>query len=253
MDNQRFEKLLNNFVSYCEKDIKKIDEYKEKLEQARLEEEDDDIEKYQRKLNEAIVLLKWHESHVKYMRPEISEDLEERKNVFLEFPKMVKNSIPDNIPIVFHGTNNIGIVLEIIRSGGLLTPEERNVGYRSQATQIDVTYKNNIRVSCEFAEPGLDKFMPYGAIFVFTPLETEVEKVIKTVDSSEVFGGVAGVNFKENPSRLIGIITTTESKPIIKQCCIENGWNQEKVFTHNEFVSKCIEKYGVLEERKINK
>lgn len=252
MDNKKFENLLNSFVSYCERDIKKIDDYKEKLEQAKLEEDEDDVEKYQRKLNEMLVLLRFHESHVKYMRPEIIEDSKERLNIFSEFPKMVKNLIPDNIPIVFHGTNNIGIVLEIIKSGGLLTPEERNVGYRSQATQIDVTYKNNIRVSCEFAEPGIDKFMPYGAIFVFTPLETEVEKVIKTV-GSEVFGGVAGVNFKENPSRLIGIITTTESKPIIQQCCIENGWDYEKVFTHNEFISKCIEKYGVLEERKINK
>ena len=77
----------------------------------------------------------------------------------------------------------------------------------SFANQIDVTYKSNIRVSCEFADSNNEN-LPYGAIFAFEPLENEREEVINTGDSSEVYGGVNGVNFREEPERLVGIITT---------------------------------------------
>lgn len=78
----------------------------------------------------------------------------------------------------------------------------------SFASVIDATYKNNIRVSCEFAdckERG-ERFLPYGAIFAFRLREDEVEKVVNTGVGSEVGnGGVDGVSFRENPERLFGI------------------------------------------------
>ena len=175
------------------------------------------------------------------MRLNNEDDLKERYDIIKNYKNLVNESIPDDVPIVFHGNNNIGIVKQIIESGGLFTPEERGVDFRSFATQIDVTSKTNIRVSLEFADSGSDSFMPYGAIFVFYPKEDEYEKVLKNGDSSEVFGGVQSIKFNED--RFVGIITTDENLGVLKECMRENNFDENKVFTHHQFIEFCNQKF----------
>ena len=134
------------------------------------------------------------------------------------------------------------MVKQIIASGGLYTPEERNAGYKSFATQIDVTAKSNIRVSLEFADSSINSFMPYGAIFVFYPKEHEYEKVLSTGDNSEVFGGVESINFNEE--RFVGIITTDENIETLKEYMKENNFDPNKVFNHKQFIELCKEKFS---------
>jgi len=170
------------------------------------------------------------------MRLGNENDLLERKQAINVFSKLISEIVSDEVPLVFHGNNNIGIIHEIIRSGGLKTPDERQVEYSSFATKVDVTNKYDIHVSCEFAEPGLNSYMPYGAIFVFFPKDEERENVLKN-SGSEVFGGVDGISFLED--RFIGIITTNENKSRIQTWLIENGLDASKVFNHNEFLEIC--------------
>ncbi len=82
-------------------------------------------------------------------------------------------------------------------------------------------------------------FLPYGAIFVFLPLDNEIERVFNTGMSSEVSQGISGVNFRQNPERLVGIITTLENKNRIQQWCSKYQIDSNKVFTHMEFINKC--------------
>lgn len=207
------------------------------------------LETFQNYLNDAKRNLRTFQSTYEYMRPNNQEDVEKRIKILKDFASAVNESIPDNVPLVFHGTKNIGTILQIIKTGGLLTPEQKGESHTSFASQIDVAYKNDIRVSCEFAEPGiLDSYLPYGAIFVFTPRDEEKDNVVRT-KGSEVMGGVDGVKFVDEPDRLFSIITTTENKQRIEEWCEEYGWPIGKVTTHEEFIEKCKSIYQVSDKK----
>lgn len=176
---------------------------------------------------------------IEFMRPNDAKDEQSRLKILKEFPKIIKDIFPDGFPIVFHGTKNIGTVRQILKSGGLLMPEQRNESMTSFASAIDVTYKNNITVSCEFADAGSNTFLPYGAIFAFKPQEDEIERVISTGDNTEVpQGGVNGANFRNEPKRLFGIITTPENVERVKGWCEQYSIDPSKVLTHNAFIER---------------
>ena len=242
-ESEKFEFVKNNRASYIERDKKKLESLRAKLELLTDPEDIDELEELQIKVNELLFNLTAHESLYNNMREVYSEDIDERLEILKEFTREVDETIPDEIPIVFHGNNNIGLVETIIKTGGLFTPEERGVGYRSLATQIDVTGKKNISTSTRFAEPGLDSYMPYGAIFAFMPREEEYEKVLKTGIGTEVPQGVKSINFREEPDRLVAIITTKENLERLKDLAATNGIDSSKVVTREGFLDLCREKY----------
>lgn len=230
--------LLDNIAKQKERLAKtqqKVEEAIESGKEYRIE----SLQRYINDLNNTIYRL---ESTREFVRECTPEDIEERLNVFKTFSDTIKKVIPDGTSIVFHGSNNIGIIRKILETGGLLTPDQRGCSMTSFAAQIDVTYKDYVQTSVEFAEPGATSLNPYGAIFAFIPLESEYEKVISTGSSTEVYGGVEGVNFREQPERLIGIITTNENKERIISWCIKYHI-EPKVFTHEEFINYCKENY----------
>ncbi len=231
---------FENIVANNHQRVKKMTERAERLQQKIADETDEwRRERYMQQLRDAEATLRDNEALVEFARIPTAEDIEEReritRNFAQEYVNSVKETVPDDLPLVFHGTNNIGRVREIVRSHGLLTPEQRGESMKSFATQIDVTAKTNIRVSCEFAESN-NAWMPYGAIFAFMPKPEEIEEVLNTGDNSEVFGGVDGVNFKDEPERLYGIITTTENVPRVQAWCRAEGLDESKVLTHDGFL-----------------
>lgn len=182
-------------------------------------------------------ILRTQESLVDFARLPTVEDVEYRMRAGKEFAGAVKEAVPDELPVVFHGSNNIGVVKQIIQTHGLKTPEQRGGDMTSFATQIDVTVKTNIKTSCRFAESGM-YWMPYGAIFAFMPKPEEMVVVRKTEEngSSEVYGGVDGVDFYEEPERLLGIITTPENIDRVQEWCRESELDENKVMTHGDFL-----------------
>lgn len=170
-------------------------------------------------------------------RPVDSSDIEYRHYVMENFPDRVKEIFPGDVPIVFYGTDNIATVRQILQTGGLFAPEQCNINMKSFASKIDVTYKSNVKFSCQYAEPK-QEVMPYGAIFAFRPQDDELKKVFKTGDSLEVSGGVRGVNFIKEPNRLYGIITTPENIERVKAWCKESSIDPNKVYTHDAFIEK---------------
>lgn len=193
------------------------------------------VEKIKRRINEL-------ENQLLYMRENIPEDLEERKKIRQSFSKQVAEIIPDGIPMVFHGNNDIATIYEILKSGGLKTPEERGVDFKSFATQIDVANKHDIHVPVEFADPGIDSARPYGAIFAFYPKKDEIYKGLENF-GSEVPGGVQSIDFKEDDDRFVGVITTEENKERIQKWLQEFGMDYKKIFTHSEFIEMCKNRF----------
>lgn len=184
---------------------------------------------------------------VEFLRPNDENDIELRKAIGQHFPQAIKETFPDGFPIVFHGTKYLATVREILRTGGLLTPEQRGISIRSTAPAIDVTYKNNIKTSCDFADASVNTYLPYGAIFAFMPQEDEIENVINTgAASSAVSSGVNGVSFRDEPHRLFGIITTPENIERVQDWCVEYGIDPCKVYTHAMFLENYKTKFNEL-------
>lgn len=193
------------------------------------------VEKIKRRINEL-------ENQLSYMREDIPEDLEERKKIRQSFSQQVAEIIPDGVPMVFHGNNDIATIYEILKSGGLKTPEERGVDFKSFATQIDVANKYDIHVPIEFADPGIESARPYGAIFAFYPKKDEIYKGLEDF-GSEVPGGVQSIDFKEDDERFVGVITTEENKERIQKWLQEFGMDDKKIFTHSEFIEMCKDRF----------
>lgn len=193
------------------------------------------VEKIKRRINEL-------ENQLSYMREDIPGDLEERKKIRQSFSKRVAEIIPDGVPMVFHGNNDIATIYEILKSGGLKTPEERGVDFKSFATQIDVANKHDIHVPIEFADPGIESARPYGAIFAFYPKKDEIYKGLGNF-GSEVPGGVQSIDFKEDDDRFVGVITTEENKERIQKWLQEFGMDDKKIFTHSEFIEMCKDRF----------
>ena len=193
------------------------------------------VEKIKRRINEL-------ENQLSYMREDIPEDLEERKRIRQSFSKQVAEIIPDGIPMAFHGNNDIAAIYEILKTGGLKTPEERGVDFKSFAIQIAVANKYDIHVPVEFADPGIDSARPYGAIFAFYPKKDEIYKGLENF-GSEVPGGVQSIDFKEDDDRFVGIITTEENKERIQKWLQEFGMDYKKIFTHLEFIEMCKDRF----------
>ena len=234
--NDKFDKALENRKIQAEKIRDKIKQLKLKLENS--PKDSRAYEVYSQQIRDTERHLRQVNDTIEFMRPINEQDMQSRLKIFRDFPNIINDIFPDGFPIVFHGTNNIGTVRQILKTGGLLTPEQRNESMTSFASAIDVTYKTNITVSCEFADAGYDSFMPYGAIFAFKPQEDEIERAISTGDSSEVAQGVNGVNFIKEPKRLFGIITTPENIQRVKEWCKQYSIDENKVFTHNLFIQR---------------
>ena len=244
-NNDRFNKVLENRKNQAEKIKEKIKQLQIKLQNSPTDSRAYEV--YSQQIIDTERNLRQINNTIEFMRPIDTQDEQSRIRIYQEFPKIVRDLFPDGFPIVFHGTNNIGTVRQILKTGGLLTPEQRNESMTSFASAIDVTYKSNIRVSCEFADAGSSSFMPYGAIFAFRPQNDEIERAISTGDSSEVAQGVNGVNFVNEPKRLYGIITTPENIERVKEWCEQYSIDPNKVFTHNLFIEKYKELNQALE------
>ena len=250
-NNEKFEKIKNNLTESRNFQIKNLEAAKHSLLEAKNNNETRKIELYSKRIESSLKSIEKIESVLNSMRPNNDDDLENRKNILKTFATLVDENIPDDVPIVFHGNDNISVVEKIIESGGLYTPEERGVDYTSFASQIDVTAKSNIQVSLNFADKGLDSFMPYGAIFVFYPKEHEYNEVLRTGDNSEVFGGVESIPFKED--RFVGVITTDENLDRLKKTMEKNNFDSNKVYTHDKFIEYCKKKYNNIENESFSK
>ena len=175
-------------------------------------------------------------------------DMMERIDIRNSFAEEVSKVMPDDVPVLFHGSKMIGIVEDIIRSGGLLSPKDRHMEYLSFTTGIDVTTKNDISTTLEFADTSEPFVFPYGAIFAFYAAEEDYDRVLSN-KGSLLAGAVHFVSFREEPERLLAIITTSENIERLKKVATESGIDENKIITHQEFLDLCKNKYNGFEKK----
>lgn len=237
----------NYYISFLEKSKKNLPILEHQLKEEKQKGNKYEVKKIMIEIKETMLKINRFENAIHNLREMIPSDIEERKALFNNYAHEISRIIPDSVPLVFHGNKSIGTVETIMKNGGLFIPRERGINYISYATKIDVTNKHNISESLNFAEPGRGNnyYDPYGAIFVFMPKPEEYERVI-TARGTLVNSGVDSINFREEPDRLIAIITTNENIERLKKVAREAGIDERKITTHEAFLNLCKEKYNSI-------
>lgn len=173
------------------------------------------------------------EEHFKFLRPKNDEDIEYRKKIINgNFCNKIKELIPDNSLLRFHGTP-IHRAEAIIKSGEISSSKDRlgfETSTNNQMNQISVTTKENIGITISYLELNLMDF-PAGCIFVVLPKDDEDAK------NAELQNSMENVNFKNEPNRLYGIITSQENIKRVIQWSQESGINTNKIYDFNKFIS----------------
>ena len=251
-----FEERLTKMIHMCNDRIeslkKKIEECTKMLERAMEMNYIEKIQFYKNKIHRKEQEIVYYKKQLDIIRLDTQQDINERLRIQKEFSMVVASVIPDGNEMLFHGNNDLNIIHEIIKSGGLKTLEEQGMKQHTGSfaeNLIDVSNKYNIQVPVEFSEPGIMSCRPYGAIFVVYPKAEESERAIEN-NGTEIRGGIKSIDFKVEENRFVGIITTHQNKELIQKWMKENGMNYQKVYTHSEFIDMCKRKFNVQNKAK---
>lgn len=175
-------------------------------------------------------------TELEYLRPRNEEDMLYRQRQYNEFSDYITQNIPDDLPLRFHGTS-IYATKEIIASGEISSPGDRfgvEASYDSPG-QIYVNTKDNIFNSVRnFCNLTYDYDLPAGCLFVVTPKDSQDEKTGHNQIMESVY-------FRNNPDRLVAVISTPENINNIRSWLRESGLPSDKAFTYDGFI-KSIEK-----------
>lgn len=142
-----------------------------------------------------------------FLRPVMIDDIRYRRIKRVQFEDQLKNALPRDCDLCFHGTT-IWNTRDIIKSGIISARIDRE-GYDFDQVnipnQISVTTINNVWFTIkQFADLDNYKY-PAGCIFVISPLN--LEEIISSRDKSLI----GNVDFRSRPDRIKAIITTPEN------------------------------------------
>ena len=246
MENiEEFEKAKLKLKNYIEQLKEQLGKKEQELENVDLDETLSERKKEYKKeiwsneINRLKVQIKNNEERLSFYRPSTKEIEEYKVNIMKNYNKNVCEAIPDDLHLLFHGTN-IYCAKDIIKDGGIYSPGER--GQDSAITSTGVIWVTskysgtgiNTTLSYTFGENN-DRFNPPGCIFV-----------LKTDEKTEKEAGhmlsTTSVNFDENPEVLFAIITSTESKEMVSKWCEENGLDSNKVYDYESFLQMLKER-----------
>lgn len=182
-------------------------------------------------------------AQLEYLRPVIDEDKEYRLRQYHEFQNKMKELIPDNLQLRFHGCP-IYTAKQIIKSGEIISSVDR-IGLKTsydEDGEISVTTKKDVGASVGVYANLKNSFcLPAGCIFVLFP-ENEGDALL-----SERRTIMNNVNFKNNPERLYAILTTPENIKRVNEWCGEAGIDLGKIYDFDEF-SKKLEETDVVQD-----
>lgn len=146
-----------------------------------------------------------------FLRPATEEDISYRLRQYDTFSKIIEELIPDELPLRFHGCS-IYNAKAIIKSGGISSSVDR-LGFETSydvEDQISVTTRKTIDITVQgYADLIKDFNLPAGCIFVLMPKDKQEEQIGDSLL-------MHNINFKKEPDRLFGIITTLENLDKVK-------------------------------------
>ena len=107
INNEKYEAIKNNINNHYNNQLNQLKVIKEQLVESQNNNDIKKIDFYTKRINTIMETLTRLKNVLKCMRLNNEKDLIDRQNIISEYANKVKESIPDNIPIVFHGNNNI--------------------------------------------------------------------------------------------------------------------------------------------------
>lgn len=178
--------------------------------------------------------LRLSKGQLEFIRPANDADVAYRKRVYDELPGKIRDSIPANSPLRFHGSP-IDRSRDIIASKAISSSVDRegistsfDGGGGFSVTMPDKTettihdFTDILRDSCT---------VPAGCIFVLLPESEEDAEAGKR----QIMGNV---DFGEEPDRLVGIMTSPENLQKVRDWCGLSGFDPSLV---GEFFEKVDE------------
>jgi len=169
-------------------------------------------------------------TELKYLRPRNIEDMEYRQRQYNNFSNFITKNIPNDLPLRFHGSP-LHASKEIILSGELSSYGDR-IGVEMSYDTPNIVYvntKDNIfNTVRNFCNLTYDYDTPAGCLFVVTPKDEqdEISGHNQTMES---------IYFKNNPDRLVAVVSTPENVSNLKGWMKESNLPEEKVFDYDGF------------------
>lgn len=233
-----FEKRKNNLIRYkatLEENLKKaIDKYNS-IESSEVDKKEARLKIAQKTISTRKNALAQIEDQLEFLRPSDEKDMQYRLRQCDEFSKKMKDLVPEDLPLRFHGCP-IYTAKHIIESGEISSSVDRlgvKTSYDPEG-QISVTTKNTLDTTIHGYTHLSEKFFPAGCVFVLLPKDELDAKA----GGSMLMGNV---NFKQEPNRLYGIITTPENIEKVSQWAEVSGIDLNKIHDFDEF-AKSFEK-----------
>lgn len=160
---------------------------------------------------------------MEYLRPTTKEDIDSRLKIYTEYPRQISDAIPNNSSIRFYGVS-IYQAKEIIDSKELIPTKNRieNKG------GIPVTNKDMISLTLGDQIDLTNFYLPTGCIFAIIPFDE--------TESLTGYSYIKNINFKEEPERLYGIITSEENIKRITLWAIANDIDTGKIYNFSSFL-----------------
>lgn len=229
---EEFEKRRNNLIRYkitLEENLKKaIDKYNS-IESSEIDKKEARLKIAQKTISSRKNALVQIEDQLEFLRPSDEKDMEYRLRQYDEFSKKMKDLIPENLPLRFHGCP-IYTAKHIIESGEISSSVDRlgvETSYDTEG-QISVTTKDTLDTTIRGYTHLSENFLPAGCVFVLLPKD---ELDAKAGDSMLM----GNVNFQQEPNRLYGIITTPENIERVSQWAKLSGIDLSKIHDFDEF------------------
>lgn len=228
---QKRQEILIKNKSRLEENLQKaIDKY-DAIEQSDVDRKEARLRIAQNTITSRRYALSQVEDQIEFLRPANDKDMEYRLRQYNEFAKKMKDLVPDDLPLRFHGCP-IYTAKHIIESGELSSSVDRlgvETSYDTEG-QVSVTTKDTLDTTIHgYTHLSDNSYLPAGCVFVVLPKD---EMDAKAGDSMLM----GNVDFKSEPDRLYGIITTPENIERVSQWAKANGIDlSDKLYDFDSF------------------
>lgn len=222
-------------LSDVERYKKYVKDYSEKINEYNKQGTDKNSYEYRdavEQLNRFKYALFEAEKSIDFIRPNTTEDIEYRNNLYDSFADNLKNVLPENLDLRFHGTP-VYFAKEILESKQISSSADRFDGYISSTDssgEISVADINGVpRVVDYFLDvPAHQRFLPCGCLFVLTGEgQTERQRKVSVMDN---------VDFGKNPERLYAVVTTPENISNVQNWLSDAGFSPNKAHSFDGFI-----------------
>ena len=161
---------------------------------------------------------------LEFLRLGTDEDIAYRKRQYKNFIKNINKTVPDDLPLCFHGCPIYSA--RSILVNGKIFPTVNKINIDSG--QFGITTKKDAFLSLRRYIDILNFNMPAGCIFVILARPQDKKVRLLLMDS---------IDLKTEPDRLVAIITTPENITRVKKWASIGGIASTKVFDFDTFIT----------------